>query len=130
MRPASALMGALFLLGGGFPSLPTPAVAGTGTTFGVNAHPWTQHYTDVGREGTSPGDYVDFTDKLFQHGDRVGRDAGHCVLKRVTERATTAQCMLTLTFRDTGGLTAQGVVKSNNPNPVLAVTGGTGDYAG
>jgi len=133
MRRATALTTALFLGGTAFLSAPLPAVAGTGETIQVNARAWTEHYTDVGRKGESAGDSIDFTEKLFQHGDRVGRDSGHCVVKRVTRRSFTLQCFVTLTFRGRGDLTVQGAVtftRRNNENPVLAVTGGTGDYAG
>ena len=133
MRRALALLTALLVGGTAFASAPLPAVAGTAQTIEVNARPWTEHYTDVGRKGESAGDSFVFTEKLFQHGDRVGRDSGHCVIKRVTRRSFTFQCMVTLTFKGKGDITVQGAItytRRTNGNPVLAVTGGTGDYSG
>jgi hypothetical protein len=65
----------------------------------------------------------------------VGYDAGVCTLTRIPEknaRQTLADCTVTAVVKG-GSLTVQGVVrfKSQQPEPaVLAVTGGTGRFAG
>lgn len=126
------LMGAAAIVG-----LPSPASAGVvvdpGTTMMVTARPWTDHYNDVGPKGESIGDSIVFTDKLYQHGERVGRDAIRCDVKRVTRRSFSMQCFGSLVFRGRGQLTVQGLItfsRNSTRNPVLAVTGGTGEFEG
>jgi hypothetical protein len=133
MKRFVTMLSMLFVAGAAFVGASSPAVAGTGEVIQVNAESWNEHYTDVGRKGESAGDTFDFTEKLFQHGDRVGRDAGHCVVKRVTKRSFTFQCTVTLHFKGKGDIIVQGAItfrRGSNENPLLAVTGGTGDYAG
>jgi hypothetical protein len=114
--------------------VPAPASAGAlAPTIQVTAKPWSQHYTDVGRPGESAGDQYVFTEKLYQHGSRVGRDAVQCVVKRVTKRTFTQQCMGTLTMRGRGDITIQGALtytRHGASDPILAVTGGTKEFSG
>ena len=64
----------------------------------------------------------------------IGHDAGVCTLTRIPEkfaRQTLANCVVTVVLKH-GSLTVQGVVRFKSKQPqaaVLAVTGGTGDFA-
>jgi hypothetical protein len=111
-----------------------PAQAGAvAPTIKVTSRTWTEHYNDVGRPGESPGDTIAFTDKLFQNGDRVGRDTVNCVVKRATRRSFTMQCFATLVFKGRGDITVQGAItysRNSTENPLLAVTGGTREFEG
>lgn len=102
-------------------------------TIKVTARSWTEHYNDVGRPGESPGDSIVFTDKLYQNGERVGRDTVRCDLKRATQRVFMMQCFATLVFKGRGDLTAQGQVtytRNSTMPPRLAITGGTREFRG
>ena len=65
----------------------------------------------------------------------IGHDAGVCTLTRIPEkfaRQTLGNCVVTVVLKH-GSLTVQGVVRFKAKQPqaaVLAVTGGTGDFAG
>ena len=65
----------------------------------------------------------------------IGHDAGVCTLTRIPEkfaRQTLGNCVVTVVLKH-GSLTVQGVVRFKSKQPqaaVLAVTGGTGDFAG
>jgi len=101
--------------------------------FQVSSREWTEHFNDVGRKGESLGDSFTFTSKLFHDGERVGRDAVRCDITRVTKRSFGLQCFATLTFRGRGDLTVQGKIlfqEGSEMLSTLAITGGTGDYAG
>jgi hypothetical protein len=66
----------------------------------------------------------------------VGKDAGVCTLTRLPEphvSQTLGNCVVTLASTNGSILTIQGIVKFVSQQPqaaVLAVTGGTGQYAG
>jgi hypothetical protein len=78
------------------------------------------------------GDYLVFTNKLLKHGKQVGTDSGTCHIVRVTPKAITVQCLVTLSLRK-GQITTQGLLtfpasgESSKPFKV-AITGGTGAY--
>ena len=122
-------LGTIAILG-----LPTPAAAHVGGEhIQVIARTVSEHYEDNGRKGESVGDYFTFTDHLMKRGDRVGHAVGRCDVMRATRQAFSLQCTATLTFGGKGQLTVQGAItfrQGNNDDPTLAVTGGTGDYAG
>jgi hypothetical protein len=83
--------------------------------------------------GESPGDKFGFTEKLFQRGERVGRDAVECTIKRVTRRSFTMQCVGTLVLKGRGQITIQGVItfsETSGDEFELAVTGGTREFRG
>ena len=79
--------------------------------------------------GPSAGDRFVFREELFRDGDRVGRDAGECVLVETQGENATVDCVATLELPG-GQITVQGLVDFADPQPpfTIAVTGGTGRY--
>ena len=118
--------------------------AGFGLTESATAHEGGEHITvisraisernvDVGAKGPSAGDYFVFTERLMKRGERVGTDSGRCDLIRATQRVYSLHCMVTLTLNGRGQLTVQGRLtfrRGSNDDPVLAITGGTGEFTG
>ncbi len=91
----------------------------------------TETETDGGPPGPSAGDSFTFAERLFRRGERVGRDAVHCKIKRFQRRLFEAQCLITLMFTDRGTIAAHGLVtfrRGSDRRPVLAITGGTGEF--
>jgi hypothetical protein len=111
-----------------------PATAGAvAPDLKVTAKPWTEYYTDNGREGESPGDKFGFTEKLFQRGERVGSDAVECTIKRATRRSFTMHCVGALTLKGRGQIAIQGAItfsETSGNEFSLAVTGGTREFRG
>ncbi len=126
---ASAIVAAAMCWG-----MPSPAVAGAvPPDIKVTAKPWTDYFVDNGPRGESPGDRFGFTEKLFQHGDRVGHDAVDCTIMRATRRSFTMQCVGTLTLKGRGQITIQGAItfsETSGDEFSLAVTGGTKEFRG
>lgn len=84
---------------------------------------------DVGAPGTSLGDRFVYSDNLLRGGAVVGQDGGVCeVVKIVGERVIT-NCVLSLELTD-GQITAQGLWERGTTPLHMAITGGTGAYAG
>ena len=111
----------------------TPAAAGetVGQSFQVTPRTINETDTDGGPPGPSAGDTFSFTERLFRGGERVGRDAVTCKIKRFERRLFEAQCFVTMVFTDRGQITAQGLVtfrRGSDRQPVLAITGGTGEF--
>ncbi len=94
----------------------------------VTEHNTTQVITDVGGSGDSPGDILTFgQNEVFDADDKnkVGFDQGICyriVMGKVWE------CIWTLGL-EKGQLTVEGPFYDTG-DLVLAITGGTGEYAG
>ncbi len=100
-------------------------------TFQVTPRTINDSETDGGPPGPSAGDTFSFTERLFRGGERVGRDAVTCKIKRFERRLFEAQCFVTMVFTDRGQITAQGLVtfrRGSDRRPVLAITGGTGEF--
>ena len=115
-------------------ALPSPASAHLdGEHITVIARTVTERDVDVAPTGRpNAGDYFIFTDKLMKAGEKVGRDTGRCDVIRVTKKSFSMQCSVTLVLTGRGQMTVQGTLRfkrGKNPDPVLAVTGGTGDFA-
>jgi allene oxide cyclase-like protein len=92
-----------------------------------------EQYNDIGKKNESLGDTFTFTEKLFHGGERVGRDAVTCTIIAARPSAFRLLCWGTLTLFGRGDLTVHGKVlfrEGATALPELAVTGGTGDYAG
>ena len=108
------------------------AVAGLGDNrFQVTARTVSEHYQDIGHEGPSVGDTYTFSDNLFHHGQRVGRDDGTCHVTRVHRRNFAFHCTVTLTLRGRGQIATQGTLSAAGfGKTTLAITGGTKDYFG
>ena len=114
----------------------TPAAADDldSDRFRVTLRTVSGHYQDVGPQGPSVGDSFTFSDKLFHRGERVGRDDGRCDVTRAGPGRFAFQCVVTLTLRGRGQIALQGVFAFRrgvpDRNKVIAITGGTGIYAG
>lgn len=103
--------------------------------FRVTLRPVDEHYNDVGKKGASVGDSFTFGDKAFHRGERVGRVDGMCDVTRAGAGKFAFQCVVTLTVKGRGQITVQGLFAFRRGGPdmnetVLAITGGTGIYAG
>jgi len=83
--------------------------------------------TDTGAEGDSVGDILTFANEVFDEADakRIGTDNGWCVRTAVGKAL---ECFWTLTL-DQGQITVAGPFYDAGDS-MLAVTGGTGAYAG
>lgn len=80
-------------------------------------------------------DQVTITHRVGDGFPIIGHDSGVCTLTRIPEkfaRQTLGNCVVTVVLKH-GSLTVQGVIRFKSQQPqaaVLAVTGGTGDFAG
>ena len=83
--------------------------------------------TDTGVEGDSVGDILTFANEIYDEADtaRLGADNGWCVRTAVGKAW---ECFWTLTL-DQGQITVEGPFYDAGDS-MLAVTGGTGAYAG
>ncbi len=90
-------------------------------------HATTDAVTDTGASGDSAGDILTFANEVFDADDKakIGTDQGIC-FRTVVGKAW--ECFWTLTLDD-GQITVEGPFNDTG-NSVLAVTGGTGSYAG
>jgi Allene oxide cyclase len=82
---------------------------------------------DLGDKGDSAGDLLTFANDIYDAADanKVGTDNGYCI--RVVA-GKSWECFWTLTLAD-GQITVEGPFLDGGDS-VLAVTGGTGKYAG
>jgi hypothetical protein len=88
-------------------------------------------FLDLGSAGLSLGDQQAFSNDLLRGDARVGRDGATCTVVRVDGGAPTFGCVGTNELPG-GQITVQGLY-APGPRPApftLAVTGGTGRYAG
>jgi len=114
----------------------TPAAAHNlgSDRFQVTLRTVSEHYEDVGPRGPSVGDSFTFSDNVFHRGQRVGRDDGNCRVTRRGPKSFAFQCVVTVTLRGRGQITVQGLLAFRRGRPGafrdLAITGGTGRYAG
>jgi hypothetical protein len=90
-------------------------------------HATTDAVTDTGAKGDSAGDILTFANEVFDAEDKnkIGSDQGIC-FRTVPGKAW--ECFWTLNL-DKGQLTVEGPFYDTGDS-VLAVTGGTGDFAG
>jgi hypothetical protein len=87
---------------------------------------------DTGKKGPSIGDYFVFSDRVFKDSKKVGSLDGVCALTHVRKASFHEHCNVTMVLPE-GQLTVQGVIvfdKHFADKFTIAVTGGTGDYAG
>jgi hypothetical protein len=103
------------------------AASAAGATLTVVEHATTDAVTDTGDKGDSAGDILTFANEIFDAGNAssVGADNGWCV-RTVPGKAW--ECFWTATLKD-GQITVEGPFLDAGDS-VLAVTGGTGAYAG
>jgi allene oxide cyclase len=90
-------------------------------------HATTDAVTDTGAKGDSAGDVLTFSNEVFDadNKNKVGSDQGIC-FRTVVGKAW--ECFWTLNL-DKGQLTVEGPF-FDSADSVLAITGGTGAYAG
>jgi allene oxide cyclase len=82
---------------------------------------------DLGPKGDSVGDLLVFANKVYDAANKsqVGSDQGYCVRTQVGK---SWECFWTLLLKD-GQITVEGPFMDTGDS-LLAVTGGTGKYAG
>ena len=92
----------------------------------VVEHATTDAVTDTGAQGDSAGDILTFSNEVFDAGDKtkVGTDQGIC-FRTVVGKAW--ECFWTISL-DKGQITVEGPFYDSGDS-VLAITGGTGEYA-
>ncbi len=88
-------------------------------------------FLDLGTPGLGLGDQQVFSNDLLRGGARIGRDGGTCTVVRLDDGAPTFEC-LGANELPGGQITVHGLYAPGaRPAPfTLAVTGGTGRYAG
>lgn len=110
-------------------AMTAPATAEDGKTTKLNVveHATTDTIVDVGAKGDSAGDILTFANEIFDEQDaqKLGSDNGWCI--RVMP-GKSWECFWTLSLAD-GQITVEGPFLDSGDS-VLAVTGGTGKYAG
>ena len=90
-------------------------------------HATTDAVTDTGASGDSAGDVLTFANEVYDADDKdkIGTDQGIC-FRTVVGKAW--ECFWTLSL-DKGQLTVEGPFYDSGDS-VLAITGGTGEFAG
>jgi len=97
------------------------------TTLTVVEHAETDTVTDTGEKGDSVGDILTFANKVYDQDNKenVGNDSGYCMRTIV---GMLWECNWTLALKDSGTVVVEGPFYDTKDS-VLAITGGTGDYA-
>ena len=97
------------------------------TTIKVVEHAVTDTITDVGATGDSNGDILTFANEVYDeaNANKVGTDNGYCAR---TVAGSAWECFWTIMLTD-GQITVEGPFYDKGDS-VLAITGGTGTYAG
>jgi hypothetical protein len=79
----------------------------------------------------SPGDYFVLSNKLFRDGDRVGSLFATCLFPKGAGSSASIPLLCTGSYKLPGGtLVGTALLKSDDPVNHIAITGGTGRYAG
>jgi hypothetical protein len=107
--------------------LAAAASASAGEVISVVEHADTDAVTDTGAKGDSAGDVLTFANPVFDKANKtkVGTDQGYCV--RILA-GKSWECVWTLSLKD-GQITVEGPFLDAGDS-VLAITGGTGKFAG
>jgi len=107
--------------------LAAAANASAGEVIAVVERADTDAVTDTGAKGDSVGDVLTFANPVFDQANKtqIGTDQGYCV-RTVVGKAW--ECNWTMSLKD-GQLTVEGPFLDAGDS-VLAITGGTGKYAG
>jgi hypothetical protein len=108
-------------------ALAVPAAGAAAAEMTVVEHATTDAVTDTGAKDDSAGDILTFANEVFDADNKasVGSDNGWCV-RTVPGKAW--ECFWTLELKD-GQITVEGPFLDAGDS-MLAVTGGTGAYAG
>jgi allene oxide cyclase len=98
-----------------------------GNTISVVERAATDAVTDTGAPGDTAGDLLTFANPVFDAANKkqVGTDQGYCIR---TEVGKSWECFWTISLAD-GQITVEGPFLDKGDS-VLAVTGGTGKFAG
>lgn len=98
-----------------------------GNTISVVERAATDAVTDTGAPGDTAGDLLTFANPVFDAANKkqVGTDQGYCIR---TEVGKSWECFWTIALAD-GQITVEGPFLDKGDS-VLAVTGGTGKFAG
>ncbi len=123
MRRMSGLAAATLVVG----SVLLLAGAASAKTIKLVEHAATDVVTDTGSTGDSVGDILTFANDLYDeaNGTKVGTDNGWCVR---TAAGAAWECFWTASLAD-GQITVEGPFLDAGDS-VLAITGGTGAFAG
>ena len=97
-------------------------------TITVVEHAETDTVVDLGPTGDSIEDLLPFGNPIFDaaNANQIGTDQGDCFR---TTPGTSWECTWTV-YLDNGSITVQGPFLDSLADSTLAITGGTGDYAG
>jgi hypothetical protein len=97
------------------------------TTIKVVEHAASDTITDTGAADDSVGDILTFANEVYDeaNANKIGTDNGYCVR---TVAGSTWECFWTISLAD-GQITVEGPFYDDDDS-VLAITGGTGAYAG
>lgn len=111
----------------GFALALAPSAAGAAQTLTLVERATTDAVTDLGTAGDSAGDLLTFQNEIYDDKDAtlLGTDNGWCI-RTVAGKAW--ECFWTLSLAD-GQITVEGPFLDGKDS-MLAVTGGTGAYAG
>ncbi|MEU3962868.1 hypothetical protein AB0F42_24190 [Streptomyces buecherae] len=85
--------------------------------------------TDLGPAGPSLGDYNSFSGHAIRDGSEVGLGAGSCKTVHIEGGKATTQCVITVEI-GRGSVTMQSLAPKGGSSLEMAITGGTGAYAG
>ncbi|MFD4994729.1 allene oxide cyclase barrel-like domain-containing protein [Streptomyces buecherae] len=85
--------------------------------------------TDLGPAGPSLGDYNSFSGRAIRDGREVGLGAGSCKTVHIEGDKATTQCVITVEI-GRGSVTMQSLAPKGGSSLDMAITGGTGAYAG
>lgn len=99
-----------------------------GRTFTLVEHPDSDVTIDVKGDGDSAGDLLPFANPLYdaQDAQQVGTDQGNCIR---TKAGVSWECSWTNMLKG-GSIVVQGPYLDSGAPTTLAITGGTGAYAG
>jgi len=128
MSCRSAVPGlAVFALVAGIVSMPAAPAAAAEEKLDLVEHASSDAVVDTGESGDSAGDILTFANEIFdaQDANKLGTDSGYCV--RIVA-GKSWECFWTLVLAE-GSVTVHGPFLDAGDS-VLAVTGGTGKYAG
>ncbi|MET8507704.1 hypothetical protein ABZV60_24080 [Streptomyces sp. NPDC004787] len=84
---------------------------------------------DLGPAGPSLGDVSVFSGTTSKDGRVIGLGGGTCEVVRIEGARQTSQCVITARLEG-GTLTMQALREGASPDLAMALTGGTGAYAG
>ena len=124
----AALAAVVVLVAGMVAQARSPHRARRATTVHVIEHATTDKVVDIGAAGDSTGDLITWHNQLFNSANvsKVGRDQGECI--RISVAAGSWECTW-INWVPGGSITVEGPF-FDTKDSTLAITGGTGNYAG